>query len=63
MFGLWWCKEIVGRLPDDLAELRESKEPADKAIVIFFWMVTVPIAAAIALFLWGLGQNVMSLFR
>lgn len=54
IFGLWWCKEIFGRLRSDIAVLRESSDAGHKGVIIFFWIVTLVIIALIVYFAWGI---------
>ena len=61
--GLWWCKEIIGRLPQDIEEFRTSDNTAEKGVIVFYWALTVVIILLIAFFLWGLIASILSAFR
>ena len=52
--GLLWCREILGRLRSDIGRLRESKDAAEKGVIIFLWAVTALIIVLIARFILGL---------
>jgi len=57
--GLWWCKEIFVRLPSDINELRESDKKFIKAVILFYWILTVGIIILIGKFVWGLISNII----
>ena len=42
LFACWWCKEIIYRLPDDLAELKQPDTPR-RIVIIGLWLVTAVI--------------------
>jgi uncharacterized membrane protein SpoIIM required for sporulation len=42
--GLWWCYEVIRRLPRDIQEIRQLKEITRTAVIIFVWALTVVIA-------------------
>lgn len=60
--GLWWCKEIIGRLPKDIEEFRTADNPADRIVILIFWALTVGVIFFIVQFIWGLIWNLMSGF-
>lgn len=60
--GLWWCKEMWGRRHSDISELKESDDNVRKGVIVFFWLLTVPIAALVANFLWALISNMIDAF-
>lgn len=60
--GIWWCKEIWGRRHSDISEFKESDDKVKKGVIVFFWLVTVPIAALVANFLWGVISNMIDAF-
>ncbi|MEX0727083.1 MAG: hypothetical protein WEB58_13630 [Planctomycetaceae bacterium] len=43
IIGVIWCIEIVKRREEDWESIKTSKEPADKYIVIGFWLATAAI--------------------
>ena len=62
ILGCLWCKEIVGRIHEDLDCLKNSKNNVQRGVVIFFWVLTLIIALTIANFLVGLVYNVLDFF-
>ena len=40
--GLWWCKVVLGRLPSDIREFRNS-DYTGKIPVVIIWILTVCI--------------------
>jgi hypothetical protein len=50
--GVWWCKEILGRLRDDLAELKDP-DATRRGVIIGLWAVTAVILGLIVTFAWG----------
>ena len=41
--GIWWCREMLPRWRDDLRQLRETRDPSDRAEVIVLWTITVVV--------------------
>ena len=63
VFGLWWCKDVIGRFPKDLNEFRTAKRSADKGIIVFFWVLTAGILILVGWFAWGLIGNILRAFQ
>jgi ribose/xylose/arabinose/galactoside ABC-type transport system permease subunit len=40
--GLWWCKVVIGRLPSDIREFKES-DYSGKIPIVVIWLLTVCI--------------------
>jgi len=51
--GIWWCKEIFGRLRDDIAELKDP-DATRRGVIIGLWGATAVILALIVMFAWGI---------
>jgi len=60
--ALWWCKVIFGRLPEDVARLRQSDDRAEKGVVIFIWALTVLIAVLVVRFVLLMIASILSAF-
>ena len=43
IFGLWWCYQVITRFRQDLREIFELKEVTRTAVIIFVWIITIPI--------------------
>ncbi len=43
LFGLWWCYEVITRFRKDLREIFELKEVTRTVVIIFVWIITIPI--------------------
>jgi hypothetical protein len=43
IFGLWWCYEVITRFRQDLREIFELKEVTRTVVIIFIWIITIPI--------------------
>ena len=43
LFGLWWCYEVITRFRQDLREMFELKEVTRTFVIIFIWIITIPI--------------------
>lgn len=43
LFGLWWCYEVITRFRQDLREMFELKEVTRTLVIIFIWIITIPI--------------------
>lgn len=58
--GLAWCKEVAGRFPKDLAEVRGEGDATTKGVIILIWILTLIIAGFIARFLLGLIMPILN---
>ena len=47
ILGLWWCYEVIRRFPDDLREIFELKETSRTLVIVFIWIITVPLAVGV----------------
>ena len=54
VLGFLWCKDVIGKLPADIQTIKEGADKAEKHVVIFYWVITAGIMAAMGYFLWGL---------
>ncbi len=54
VLGILWCREMFGRWRSDLDEFRSSNDRSDRAIIVFFWAVTVVIVVSMGRFVAGL---------
>jgi hypothetical protein len=59
--GLIWCKEIVGRWREDVAELK-MPDSTRRGVIVGMWALTAVIIAVIGVFVWGLIANVVRAF-
>jgi hypothetical protein len=62
LLGLLWCKEIFERFPKDYAEFRTTEDKQTKGVIAFYWLVTICIIFAMALFLWHGLRSVYEVF-
>lgn len=51
--GLWWCYEVICRLPEDIQEIRQVKQVSRTVAIVFIWALTAIIA--VVLIRYGLG--------
>jgi hypothetical protein len=59
VLGLWWCKEIVERFPNDIAELKRPNELVHKIVIGFFWLLTIGIVFLLVRFILRLIDTVV----
>ncbi len=52
LLGFLWCREILGRFHSDLEELKKTQNSGEKAVILFFWVLTVPIMIVMAVIIW-----------
>ena len=52
--GVFWCKEILERLPSDIKTIRTSKDLSEHTVIISLWGVTIVIMTLIGKSLWNL---------
>lgn len=45
--GAIWCKEVFGRLGTDIAEFAEHRDGYRRFAIVFMWLLTVVIVAAL----------------
>ena len=57
--GVWWCKEVFSRFPDDLAKIREPDDQADRAVVIIYWVITFLIILLCLSFAWNIASTIV----
>jgi uncharacterized membrane protein SpoIIM required for sporulation len=50
IFGLWWCYKVITRFRQDLREIFELKEVTRTVVIIFIWIITIPIMLALVLY-------------
>jgi len=50
IFGLWWCYQVITRFRQDLREIFELKEVTRTAVIIFIWIITIPIMLVLVLY-------------
>ena len=54
VLGIVWCRHVVVRLPDDLAEFRDpSTNGTDRRVIAFFWLITAFVVWALLDFAWA----------
>ena len=46
VLGGWWCGAIIQRMPADLEQVRSGEDRVQSAVIIAYWVLTVPIAIA-----------------
>ncbi len=47
ILGLWWCYAVIRRFPDDLREIFELKETSRTLVIVFIWLITLPLAIGV----------------
>jgi len=50
IFGLWWCYEVITRFRQNLREIFELKEVTRTVVIIFIWIITIPIMLVLVLY-------------
>lgn len=50
IFGLWWCYQVITRFRQDLRKIFELKEVTRTAVIIFIWIITIPIMLSLTLY-------------
>lgn len=38
--SVYWCKEILGRLPKDIQEFKSPKDEATRPVILLYWALT-----------------------
>ncbi len=44
LIGIYWCYEVIRRLPGDVREIFQLREIGRTLAIIFVWIITVPLA-------------------
>ncbi len=52
ILGIVWCWVILGRFRSDLEEFNKTKDFGHKGVIVFYWVLTVPIMIVMAFILW-----------
>ena len=63
IFGCWWCYEVIRRFPQDVKEIFQLKQVTRTIVIIFVWVITVPIALALIFYGFILIRNSISFVR
>jgi hypothetical protein len=63
ILGLWWCYEVIGRLREDVQEIRELKETTRTAAIIFVWAITGIIAIVLIIYGFAIMYRLASFVR
>ncbi len=50
IFGLWWCYKVITRFREDLREIFELKEVTRTLVIIFIWIITIPIMLGLTIY-------------
>ncbi|MCX7017801.1 MAG: hypothetical protein WCK47_13900 [bacterium] len=61
VLALWWIKEVLGRLPSDIEELRTGDWGARLAVLVI-WLITVILMTMCARFVWQLAAPILRYF-
>ncbi|MBN1900511.1 hypothetical protein JW926_04205 [Candidatus Sumerlaeota bacterium] len=48
--GLWWIKVVIGRLPSDIREFKES-DYSGKIPIVIIWIVTIFIMIGLVFYI------------
>ena len=56
--GVWWCKDVIVRFRSDLERFRAAEHFTDKAVIAFFWALTLGIIVLVVRFVWGLASRI-----
>ena len=63
IFGCWWCYEVIRRFPQDVKEIFQLKQVTRTIVIIFVWVITVPIALALIFYGFILMRDLISFVR
>ena len=63
IFGCWWCYEVIRRFPQDVKEIFQLKQVVRTIVIIFIWVLTLPIALALIFYAFILMRNLISFVR
>ena len=62
VLGIWWCKEVFQRLPQDLQAFKENPNRVERLGLSALWAITALILVGIAYFTWYVVVNVAKVF-
>ncbi|MHC4859025.1 MAG: hypothetical protein ACYTDY_02910 [Planctomycetota bacterium] len=54
VLGILWCRFVFGHFRSDVTRLRESRDPAEKHVILFFWSITAVVLVLMVDFVGGL---------
>ena len=46
VIGVYWTKEVIGRLPKDIHDLK-TRDNTQKGVIIFIWLLTIAFFALV----------------
>jgi hypothetical protein len=56
--GIYWCYEVIRRLPQDVQEIRQLKETTRRVAIVVMWIMTVVIAALLVVVsIWAIDRT------
>ena len=61
ILGLWWCKEILGRWREDVAEFKEP-DATRRGVILGLWSVTAVIMGVFVMLAWSIIANAVRAF-
>ena len=50
ILGLRWCYQVITRFRQDLREIFELKQVTRTTVIIFIWIITIPIMFGLAIY-------------
>jgi len=54
IIGIFWCREIFGRLPKDIEEFKNKKDGTTRFVIVFFWVITAGYLIFVIKFIWDI---------
>lgn len=61
--GICWCVTIFQRRHQDLEDFKQNSDPADRYIVVGYWVTTAIIASLLIAFVPGEVKRLLDFFR
>jgi len=61
IIGFMWCREILGRLSEDLNTFQQGADRSEKLITLIYWFVTVVVMGLMAYSAWALTIKLLTL--
>ena len=62
ILGLLWCCEVIRRFPSDVREIFELREKGRTVVIVFIWIITVPLTLGVVTYSFVLVKRLIWFF-
>jgi len=63
VLGFFWCRDVLGRLSEDIQTMKEGVDKAEKNVVVFYWVITAGIMALMGYSAWAIVSKLIDFIK